>query len=171
MKESNMPRADFITSIILVVFGIFVIWASLAMPRFEDQGGNFYDAPGVVPFIIGVLVTALSLVMLVRAIKRKGYRFDSIGSGIGAVLRSEGTLRIGVTIAICVLYGLVLLRLLHFIGATLIFVFAFVMIFEYDPKKSPGAQWKVPFFAVILAVASTAAVYGVFQYLFLVNLP
>ena len=72
MKESNMPRADFVVSIILIVFGIAVVWASVAMPRFEDQGGSLYDAPGMVPGIIGMLVIALSVVMLVRSIAEEG---------------------------------------------------------------------------------------------------
>ena len=64
-----------------------------------------------------------------------------------------------------------LLRWLHFIASTLIFVFAFVMIFEYDRRKRLASQWKVPVFAAVLSVATTAAVYASFQYLFLVNLP
>ena len=87
------------------------------------------------------------------------------------MLKDSGTVRIIVTMVIGVLYGLVLLRYLHFIASTLIFVFAFIMIFEYDGKKSFSAQWKVPLFALVTSVAATAAVYGTFQYLFLVNLP
>ena len=49
-----------------------------------------------------------------------------------------------ITIALGVIYGLFLLRWLHFIAATAIFVFAFVMLFEYELKKPFAAQWKVP---------------------------
>jgi hypothetical protein len=171
MKESNMPRADFIVSIVLIVFGIGVVWASVAMPRFEDQGGSFYDAPGMVPGIIGILVIALSVVMLIRAIIRKGYLLGFTGKSLAGALRSEGTMRIVVTIGVCVLYGLVLLRFLHFIAATIIFVFGFIMLFEYDLKKRVAEQLRTILFAVLTSAITTGAVYSVFQYLFLVNLP
>ena len=55
MKESNMPRADFLTSMLLIVVGVAIVWNSLEMPRYEDQGGSFLDSPGIVPAILGVL--------------------------------------------------------------------------------------------------------------------
>jgi hypothetical protein len=171
MKESNMPRADFIVSIVLVVFGIGIIWSSLAMPRFEDQGGTIWDSPGIVPGLLGVLITGFSLSIFFRSIARKGYRLGISKATVGGVLKDGGTLRIILTIVVGVLYGLVLLRYLHFIASTIIFVFAFIVMFEYDAKKSLAAQWKVPVFALLTAVLTTGGVYGTFQYLFLVNLP
>lgn len=171
MKESNMPRADFITSLILIVFGIGTVWASIAMPRFEDQGGSFYDSPGIVPGIIGVLVIALSIYLLVRSVRRKGWRLGLNGRSVGGALKDETTIRMLITIATGVIYGLVLLRFLHFIASTLIFVFAFIVLFEYDRKKSVASQWKTILFAVLTSAITTGAVYAAFQYLFLVNLP
>jgi hypothetical protein len=171
MKESNLPKADFVSSIFLVVFGAGVLWASVAMPRFEEQGGVVYDAPGVVPGIIGVLVIALSIVMLVRSIGQQGYRLGITDKTVGAVLRDAQTLRMLGTVVTCVLYALVLLRFLHFIAGTLIFVLVFVLLFEYDLKKSPASQWKVLLFAVLMSVLTTGGVYAAFRYLFLVNLP
>jgi len=171
MKESNMPRADFLTSIFLIVLGIGIIWATVAMPRFEDQGGSFYDSPGIVPGIIGVLVTALSIYLLVRSIRRRGWQLGLNGRTVGAALKDETTIRMLITVATGVIYGLVLLRFLHFIASTLIFVFAFIVLFEYDRKRSIASQWKTILFAVVTSVLTTGAVYGTFQYLFLVNLP
>lgn len=171
MKESNMPRADFITSMVLIVVGVAAVWNSLEMPRYEDQGGTFLDSPGIVPAILGILLIALSLVVLIRAIVRKGYRLGISGKAAGGVLKDTMTVRMLVTIAFGVVYGLFLLRWLHFIPSTLIFVFVFIVVFEYDLKRPLAAQWKVPVFATAISIATTAAVYGVFQYLFLVNLP
>ena len=171
MKESNMPRADFIVSLVLIVVGIGIIWSSLAMPRFEDQGGSLADSPGIVPGIIGVLMTALSSIILVRSIMRRGYRLGITEESARGMLKDGATVRIVVTIAVGILYGLVLLRWLHFIASTLIFVFAFIFMFEYDARRRFAAQWKVPVFALLTSVLSTGAIYGTFQYLFLVNLP
>lgn len=171
MKESNMPRADFITSMILIVVGVATIWLSLEMPRYEDQGGTFLDSPGIVPMILGVLITALSLVVFVRSIVRKGYKLGWNKASLLAVLKDEKTMRMLVTIAFGVVYGLFLMRWLHFIASTLLFVFVFIVVFEWDIKVPFAAQWKVPVFALVVSVLTTAGVYGAFQYLFLVNLP
>jgi hypothetical protein len=69
-----------------------------------------------------------------------------------------------------VLYALLLGRL-WFPLITFVFVFIFAMMFEYDFKSPISGQWKIPLFAAILALSTAAAVYFVFQYLFLVNLP
>jgi hypothetical protein len=171
MKDSNMPRADFITSMILIVVGVAIIWNSLEMPRYEDQGGTFLDSPGIVPAMLGILLTALSLVVFIRSIFKRGYKLGWNKQSLLAVLRDTKTVRMLVTIAFGIVYGLVLLRWLHFIASTLIFVFVFIVVFEWDLAKKPAAQWKVPVFAAVISVATTAAVFGAFQYLFLVNLP
>jgi putative tricarboxylic transport membrane protein len=171
MKESNMPRADFIASMILIVVGVATVWNSLEMPRYEDQGGSFLDSPGIVPAILGVLLVALSLVVFIRSIVKGGYKLGWNRESLTAVLKDTKTVRMLVTIAFGVVYGLVLMRYLHFIASTLIFVFVFIVVFEYDVRKSLAAQWKVPVFASVISVVTTIAVYFAFQRLFLVNLP
>jgi hypothetical protein len=83
--------------------------------------------------------------------------------------RSSWT-RIAMTVALCVLYA-VLLGRLWFLLITFLFVSGFVMVFEYDPKVPFAGQWKKPLFAIILGLATAGSVFFVFQYLFLVNLP
>jgi hypothetical protein len=171
MKDSNMPRADFLTSMILMVVGVAIFWISLAMPRYEDQGGSFLDSPGIVPAILGLLIAVLSLVVFVRSIVRKGYNLGWNKASLTAVLKDTKTVRMLVTIAFGIVYGLFLMRWLHFIAATLLFVFVFIVVFEYDLKKPFAVQWKVPVFAAVISAFVTAGVFGAFQYLFLVNLP
>jgi hypothetical protein len=171
MKDSNMPRADFITSMVLIVVGVAIVWNSLEMPRYEDQGGTFLDSPGIVPMLLGVLLVALSLVVFMRSIVRKGYNLGWNRASFTALVKDERTIRMLVTIAFGVIYGMLLMRWLHFIAATLIFVFVFIVVFEYDLKKPLAAQWKVPVFATVMSVLTTAGVFAAFQYLFLVNLP
>ena len=171
MKDSNMPRADFITSMILIVVGVATVWNSLEMPRYENQGGTLLDSPGIVPAILGILMVALSLVVFIRSIVRRGYKLGWNKESLTALVKDERTMRMLVTIAFGVIYGLFLMRLLHFIGATLVFVFAFIVAFEWDIRKPFAAQWKVPVFAAVISVATTAGVFAAFQYLFLVNLP
>jgi len=141
------------------------------MPRYEDQGGTFLDSPGIVPFLLGILLTALSVIVLVRSIVRKGYKLGWNRASLVAVLKDTMTVRMLVTIAFGVVYGLFLLRWLGFVASSLIFVFAFIVVFEWDIKRPIAAQWRVPVFAAVISAATTLAVYFAFTKLFLVNLP
>lgn len=171
MKESTMPRADFITSIILIVFGIAAFILSVQMPRFEEHGVNPYSVPGIVPGFLGVLIGFLGVVLLIRSIVRKGYKLEITGQTVKTFFTSESSKRFALTILISVIYALVLLGRTFYSIATLLYVFAFIFVFEYEWKKPFIQQWKRVLIAVIIAVLVSAGVTAVFQYLFLVNLP
>ena len=51
-----MPRSDLPASIGLILFGAFVLYESLRMPRFERIGGTILSAPGLVPGALGALI-------------------------------------------------------------------------------------------------------------------
>lgn len=171
MKESNMPRADLVTSIILIAFGISVLVLSLQMPRFEEHGVNPYSVPGIVPGFLGAVVAFLGVVLFIRSIVQKGYRLGLTGGTVKEFFTSETTKRFALTIAVSIIYALVLLGRIPFPIATGVYIFTFIFIFEYQWKKSFLVQWKRVLMALAVAVVFSAAVTGVFRYLFLVNLP
>ncbi len=171
MKESNMPKADFVTSIILMAFGVFVAVTSMQMPNFADRGSSPYAAPGLVSGLVGFAILALSVALFVRSLVRGGFRLGLTWAKVGAFAREETSYRILITVVVSVLYGLVLLRFLHFLASTAIYVLAFVLLFEYDVRKSLAAQWLRVVLAFVIAVLTSGAVYMVFTYLFLVDLP
>ena len=37
-RPAGMPKADFVTGLVLALLGLAVLWASLEMPRFEARG-------------------------------------------------------------------------------------------------------------------------------------
>ena len=171
MKESNMPKADFLMSIVLMFFGIFVMILSSRMPDFADQNANPYSAPGVVPSLLGVIFLLLGIVMLIRSILRKGYRLGITGTNISAWFKDKTTHRFLITLGLSMIYALILLGRIHFLIATGLYMFAFVVLFEYKREVGLLAQKKTFLMALLLAVITSGSVYGVFRYLFLVNLP
>ncbi len=171
MKESNMPKADFATSLGLTAFGTFVLVVSIRMPRFQEQGANPYSVPGIVPGLVGAILAALGVVLLVRSILRGGHRTGITGRTVVEFFREESSRRIFLTIVASVIYGLVLIGTVPFYLATGIYVFAFVMIFEYEFRKPLKEQWRRVAVALLMAVLVAGIVTAVFQYLFLVNLP
>ena len=74
MQQKNMAKADFVTSIVLLLFGTAILIMSIQMPRFEGLGVNPYSVPGIVPGLLGLILLILSLVLFIRSIVRKGYQ-------------------------------------------------------------------------------------------------
>jgi hypothetical protein len=171
MKDTTMPKADFVTSIVLMAFGAFIIITSLLMPDFVERGESPYSAPGLVSGLVGFAIFALALTLFIRSIVRKGYHLGITPGKLVAFAKEETSFRILITIAVSVIYGLVLLGRMHFVLSTGIYVFAFVMLFEYDIRKTFAAQWFRVLMGLVMAVLSAGTVYGVFTYLFLVDLP
>ena len=170
MTEKSMTKADFITSIVLLAFGIAVVVMSIQMPTVADANQSKYSAPGIVPGFIGVMLTLLSLSMLIRSIRRKGMQEIVPKGAAKDLLAQESTSRILKTTALCAAYAL-LLGKIWFPLPTFLFIFSFIILFEYDFKAALRPQIKKIFVAFIIAIVSTTLVTLIFQGLFLVNLP
>ena len=170
MTEKNMARADFFTALVLIIFGVTAAVLAFQMPHVTARGQSPYSAPGLVPFLLGATIALLGLVLLYRSIKRTHLHFGINRESAGRVFREEGTRRMGVTILVCLLYTLALGKL-PFPIITFLFVCAFILAFEIDRKAPREKMVRTIVFAVILAVCTSAVITGVFQYVFLVNLP
>lgn len=170
MKEENLPKADFYTSIVLMAFGILVLILSVRMPTMTEQSKNPYAAPGIVPGLLGATITFLSVIMFARAIRNGGHKRQINGEAVKGFFTHQSTNRMVKTILICVLYTLLLGRV-NFVLLTTMFIFLFVLSFEYSFSESFRAQARKVLMAAVLAIITSGAVYGVFFYLFLVNLP
>jgi hypothetical protein len=170
MTEKNMARADFYTAIILMVFGITVTVIALQMPPVTERGQSPYSAPGLLPTLLGIVITSLSAVMFVRSVLRVGKDAAVPRGSFKRFFAESGTRRMALTIVLGVLYA-ISLGDVSFPLTTFLFVFIFVLCFEYKLKEPFKTQRKKVLLAAILAICASAAVPGLFQYLFLVNLP
>ncbi len=170
MTEKSMVKADFVTAVVLIVIGIAILIISIQMPTMADRNQSVFSAPGVVPGFIGVMIILLSFSMLLRSIRKRAIAELREGAIPKGSLTQESTKRILTTIVLCLLYAF-LLGKLWFGVPTFAFIFAFILIFEYDRKKPLSAQVKKLLVAALIAALTTAAVMLVFQKLFLVNLP
>jgi putative tricarboxylic transport membrane protein len=171
MKDSNMPRADFLTAIVLIVFGITVLLISIGMPRFEELNVNPYSVPGIVPGFLGSIFAVLGVTLLIRSVIQKGYRFELTSSGLRNWLRDDSTRRLLLTLGLCIFYALVLVGLLPYAIGTIIFIFAFIVLFEYRRGVSPAQQKRMFLIAALISVISGLGIWAVFRYVFLVSLP
>jgi hypothetical protein len=170
MTEKTMTKADFYTGLILIVFGITITVLALQMPTVTARGQSPYSAPGLVPAFLGTIITLLSGIMLVRALRRSRFQLGISKESAGGVFREVSTRRMGITILLCTLYAVSLGKVIFPI-TTFLFIFVFILYFEYDLKESIKSQIRKVLFAGVLAACTSAVVTGVFQYVFLVNLP
>ena len=167
MTEKSLVKADFYTSIVLIAFGIAAVVLARQMPPIPRDP---YSAPGVLPTILGVIIAGLGIVLFIRSLVRTKGRVWVQGNSFKAFLNDPATQRMLVTIVLCISYVIFLGKLL-FPLLTFLYIFLFIVLFEYDRKMPSRAQGKMFMIAVIVALCSSVSITAVFQYLFLVRLP
>ena len=171
MEDQNMPKADVFASIALVCFGVWIIVQSIKMPRYQEFGANPFSVPGIVPGILGTIITALSALVFIRAIQNGGYRLKLSRTVILNTVRDESFKRMMITCLVCAVYGLLMIGRISYYLATFLYVFAFLIIFQYRLSENIAVQRNLIFRSLVQALLVSAAVGSVFRYLFLVDLP
>lgn len=171
MKQENMPKADFVMSILLMCFGVWIVIHSLQMPRFKEVGANPFSVPGIVPGILGTVIFILSLVVFIRSLTRKGYWLGLNRQTLKNFFQEISLQRMLLTIFICIVYGILMVGSLNYYLATFIFVLVFLILFQLLGSEDITARGKLLMLSVLQAVLVAGIVGAVFRYLFLVDLP
>jgi len=171
MQQKNMVKADFVTSIVLLVFGTAILILSIQMPRFEGLGVNPYSVPGIVPGLLGLILLILGLVLLIRSIMRKGYQLGLTIDIIKQYFKDESTRNFLLALIFSLVYGVFLLTRIPYSLATGLYILFFILVFEYRPKENMSSQKKTILYSLVEAIFVSAGVTLVFRYLFLVDLP
>jgi hypothetical protein len=137
MDKQKLRRADFITSIILVLFGVWMLSESLQMPMRDSFGGVqnvWYVSPALLPLMIGILIILLGVTLLVHSAILGGAK------SFLQILRkrpqrpSEGTIRLlAVLVAILSFVYLQIPRIDFFLSVSLFLLF-FISIFYLDSE-------------------------------------
>jgi hypothetical protein len=171
MEDRNMPKADFLASITLIAFGIWVAVHAFNMPRFENFGADPFSVPGIVPGILGTIISVLSLLVFIRSVRRKGYRLGLNAAVLKNTIQNPAFKRMSVTCLVCVTYGLGMVGYINYYLATFLYVFAFLILFQVDFSEKFFIQRKTIIGSFTQAVLISGVVGAVFRYLFLVDLP
>ncbi|MFP4205325.1 MAG: tripartite tricarboxylate transporter TctB family protein [Spirochaetaceae bacterium] len=170
-RRPDMPKADFITSLVLLGFSVAAVLLSLRLPRLEHRGINEWTVPGLVPGLIGVVIGLLALTLLARSLRYGGARLGLTKERVGEFIALTQVRRATATTALCLFYAMVLIGLVPYVLGTFLFMFGFILLFEYDPHRSLREQKRTFVVAAVEAVIVSAAVASLFQYVFLVRLP
>lgn len=165
-EGETAPRADFVSALLWVVFGGAIAIGSWRMDRLEHLHINKYEAPGLVPGILGTAIVVLGLVLAVRAVRggalQASPRVAVAGGGFMALV-----------FAFTLGYALLLVgHGIPFWLATLLFVSLFVYVFDGPRQAALGRP--VPrraLFALVCGGVTSAVVSLAFEQIFYVRLP
>ena len=171
MKQENMPKADFVVSILLMCFGLWIVIHSLQMPRFEEVDANPLSVPGIVPGILGIIIFILSLAVFIRSLTRRGYRLGLNRHTMKNFFQDASLQRMLLTIFICIVYGIFMVGRMNYYLTTFIFVLVFLILFQFLDAEGTTAWKKLLTLSILQAALVSGIVGAVFRYLFLVDLP
>jgi hypothetical protein len=171
MDANPQPRADLVASALWLALGLVTLQQSWAMDRLEAQGADPWSAPGVVPGIIGGVITLLGLLLLVRSLRQR--RISSSASREQADAEAvSGRRRLLTALALCLLFVFGLLgHGLPFWLAAALFIAAFVLVFTWRERQAAGQRARGAAVAAAYGLVMGAAIHLLFQELFLVRLP
>jgi len=163
-------RTDLITAAVFFAFGIAVVLLSLRMPTFTDVGGSGLTAPGIVPGFHGVIIAILAIAFAIRSVYR-----GALKPGGGQPVGYEGLPkislpRLAIAAGLCLIFAVGMVTRIPFWLAVVIFVTAFIVIFEW-PITPPHLRLRRVATATLVGLGAGAFMVLVFQEVFLVRLP
>lgn len=161
------PRSDLVSGGAWVVFGAAVTAGSWNMDRLGNQGVPPFAAPGLVPGILGVLITLAALAIVIRSVRR--------GALAGAATRTGGLLewrRAAVTLVLCLGFAVGLVgHGLPFWVAAPVYLFLHIFLLQLPERRAAGQVARGVAAAAAIAVVAGVGISMLFQHVFLVRLP
>jgi hypothetical protein len=159
-------RADLVSALLWTAFGGAIAISSWRMDRLEHLNINKYEAPGLVPGLLGTAIVVFGVMLAVRAIRRGALapagRHDTSDWG-----------RMGLVMAAMLGYSLLLVgNGLPFWLVTAAFVTAFIFFFDRERQSALGRSMGGQSMLALLCGAATSAIVSfAFQEIFYVRLP
>ena len=165
MEKSKLRRADLITSIILIIFSVYVAIGSIKLMMNTLNGGkDWFKSAGLFPLIISLLLALCAVLLLINAIK-DGAKIDFFTiEKIKALFVSREFKVALIVIGFLALYIFVLIPLLPYEVATFIYLLVFMVIFN---EKKP----KNIIISVVVSLVATFMLYYGFGKIALIPLP
>jgi len=166
-----MVKADFLTGVVLIFLSLYVIIESWRMPRLEHLKVHPLSVPGIVPSFIGMVLLFFGIILVIRSIRRGGHHLGFTSEGLRRLFNNSGNQRLLLTAFLTIGYAGFLIGTLPYWLATGLFIFVFIVLFEWG-QGTNGARWRrciLP--AVFISILSSAAITLLFDRLFLVSLP
>jgi len=163
-------RSDFLAALGWIGLGVAILIGSVTMDRLEKQDINPYTIPGLLPGLLGIVMTILGALLAARS-----WRPHLLSSTAGGPPANPAERqRLLLVLGLCLTFGVVLVgHALPFWLAATIFVTVAIVSLQYQQRQSTGAKLSARMLVTAAAIGLGAGVIItiVFQEIFLVRLP
>jgi putative tricarboxylic transport membrane protein len=167
----GMKKADYLTGLALIVLSLYVLIESWRMPRLEHLQVHPLSVPGVVPAFLAAVLLVFGAILVGRSVIAGGHHLGWTRESMKKAMADPGFQRLQLTAVLTIAYAGILVGRIPYWLATAVFIFAFILVFEWRSGMPPKQKRRIGIVAAILAVIVTGAVSYVFERLFLVTLP
>ena len=163
MQNEREKRADRLSGIGWILFGAVLVVHALMMETRDYLGATFLTGPGLVPALIGASIAILGAVLVLRGMRGQVLAyFDTNAAHSGR--------RVAIALVLTLTYGLGMIGRMPFTIATVVFVTAFVFLFNL-PVSSRRDAAVLAGKAALTGVVTAFVIAFVFETIFLVRLP
>jgi len=166
--ERARARADLLTAIVLIILGLVIFYLSWTMPRLEERHVHPATIPGLLPMILGL---ALSFCGLLLGLRSWSLEAEGGWQALGRALVGRPARRVGAVVALALFHTLVLVGWLPFWAASMLFIFAFIVLFEVYMTDQPVDLKRSAPWAIAIAIVAGWGISFIFEDIFLVRLP
>lgn len=134
-EKEKLRKADFITSLILILFSIWMFFTTTKMPMKDSYGGVmnvWYVSPALFPLFISIAIFILGTVLLIHAIRTGGARkfFEDLSGKTRG--EPEKTLRFVGILLVLVTYVYLNIPRIDFFISTMFCLIVFISMFYFD---------------------------------------
>lgn len=159
--ENTLRPLDFVTSIILFLISIFIVWESMHIN--QEVGGPIYSSPGLMPLFLGFMMLLCSVLLFIRSVKKVGIsgNLRDFKDWFAATMKTGDTTNILMGIGALAVFTFILLPRLPFLLSSFIFLVLLMKILK------AGSYLKITIISIIVSVS----VFTLFQIIFKVPLP
>ena len=168
-SPAAVDRTDRWEGLTWCAFGAVILAMSLAMDRLEQQGVDFYGAPGLLPGLLGIVMILFGAAV---ALRREPVAVSAEEAAERRYRLQPG--RLALVIGLCLTYSIVLIgHGLPFWLASALVVSVAILVLQHPQRKEAGQRLGVRAvgFAVLVGLFAVVTAMFVFQNFFLVHLP
>jgi Tripartite tricarboxylate transporter TctB family len=160
-------RSDLVSGGVWAALGIAIMAGAWTMDRLEKQGVPPFAAPGLVPGILGVLITLSALAIVLRSLRRGALS----GGGAGDSDSTFDWRRAALAIVLCLGFAAGLVGRVPFWIAAPVYLFLHITLLQWPERRASGQVVRGIAVAAAVAIGAGVGIAMLFQYAFLVRLP
>ena len=182
-RPATTYQADLVTGGVWVVLGIAITIGSWRMDRLESQGVPWFTAPGLVPGVLGILMTITALGIVLRALRhqrRRPLQSNAVDAPVDGTTRVADELaksplfgaRAALTLVLCIGFAAGLVgRGIPFWVAAATYLFLHIFLLQLPERRARNEVGKGVLVAATIGIGASAVISYIFQEVFLVRLP